>query len=86
MNRRRLKKLRNTLRDLRPCTLPGEKNDRGAVTDEATLCANAANLPAIDTVDIGTFHTTANGGPDSGATGCIAGIAIGLFPEAAAEG
>ena len=83
MNRTRLEKLRDTLRKLRPAVPADAKNAARTLTQEATLCANAANLPAIDTFDFTTFHAT--GGPGGGAAGCIAGVAIQLFPEAAAS-
>ena len=83
MNRTRLEKLRDTLRKLRPAVPADTKNAARTLTREATLCANAANLPAIDTFDFTTFHAT--GGPGGDAAGCIAGVAIQLFPEAAAS-
>ena len=83
MNRTRLEKLRDTLRKLRPAVPADGKNAARTLTQEATLCANAANLPAIDTFDFTTFH--ASGGPGGGAAGCIAGRAIQLFPETAAR-
>jgi len=84
MNRQRLKKVRDTLRTLRP-TMPADgPRDAGTLTDEAALCANAARLPAIDTFDVETYHSPDGAGP-GGAAGCIAGVTIQLFPEAAAE-
>ena len=83
MNRKRLEKLRDTLRKLRPAIPAGGENPARTRTAETTLCASAGNLPAIGTFDFTTFHAT--GGPGGSAAGCIAGVAIQLFPEAAAR-
>ncbi|MDE2905842.1 MAG: hypothetical protein OXQ28_07130 [Acidobacteriota bacterium] len=92
MNRRRLEKLRDTLRSLRPCThvrKPGSRNGYTGTlepTNSDTLCARAAGLPRIDTLDMRVEHgphTDANG--ESRVLGCISGLAILMFPDDAAE-
>ena len=83
MNRKRLEKVRDTLRTLRPAVPASNEKPARTLTEETTLCADTAKLPAIDTFDFTTHHAT--GGPGGGAAGCIAGVAIQLFPEAAAR-
>ena len=92
MNRQRLKKLRNTLRSLRPCThirKPGGGNGYTGtfkLTRSNTLCTRAAGLPRIDTLDMRVehgLHTESNG--DKRVLGCISGLTILMFPDEAAE-
>ena len=92
MNRKRLKKLRNALEDLRPCTEVRNANSPTGyagtvrITDTDTLCEKAAGLPAIDTLDMRVEHGVHTDG--SGRTrvlGCVSGMAILLYPQEAAE-
>lgn len=93
MNRRRLGKLRDTLRGLRPCT---HVRDGGAasgytgtlqLTDTDTLCSRAAGLARIDTLDMNVEHGqhTDGGNGESRVLGCVSGVAILMFPDLAAE-
>ena len=83
MNRKRLEKVRDRLRTLRATTASEGENTARTLTDENTLCSDAASLPAIDTFDFRTFHATSEA--DGSTAGCIGGVAIELFPEAAAR-
>ena len=91
MNRRRLKKLRNTLRDLRPCTdIRDAKMQTGytgtvALTDTETLCTRASGLPPIDTLDMRVEHGVHDDGGSRQVLGCISAVAILMYPHQAAE-
>ena len=91
MNRRRLKKLRNTLRDLRPCTdIRDTKMQTGytgtvALTDTETLCTRASSLPPIDTLDMRVEHGVHDDGGSRQVLGCISAVAITMYPHQAAE-
>lgn len=90
MNRQRLQKLRNTLRNLRPCTeirdTTTETGYTGTVkfTDTETLCTKAGGLPPIDTLDMRVEHGVHNNS-DTRVLGCISAVTILLYPHHATE-
>ena len=76
MNHDRLLAIRNALGRLAP---PGGKKPPGARTDPNTLATRASTLEPINRLHMETFHSS--DGCDT--AGCIAGLAITLFPRAA---
>lgn len=71
-----LQTLRSALERLAP---PDGTNPPGARSDPNELARNPGSLPPITRFHMGTFHS-ADG---RGAAGCIAGLTLTLFPDAA---
>ena len=76
MNDSHLQTVRNALDRLKP---PGGKTPPGSRTDANTLATRPGALVPITQFHMGTFHST----DDRHAAGCIAGLAITLYPHAA---
>ena len=69
-------RIRSTLERLAP---PGGTTPPGSRTDPRKLASNPNGLAPLTRFHMGTFHST--DGRDT--AGCIAGLAITLFPDAA---
>lgn len=92
MHRRRPKKLRDTLRGLRHCTdirdddTPSGYTGTLSPSADDTVLHNPADLPQIDTLDMRVDRAVHDDGRNDRRTlGCIADVAITLFPKDAAE-
>ncbi len=78
MHHARLQTVRNALDELKP---PRGTIPPGSRTDPSALATSPGALAPITRFHMGTFHST----DGRNTAGCIAGLAITLFPEAAGK-
>ena len=84
MNRTRLEKVRNTIRELNAIQ-PGQRHAKTeVVTSDAVLTHYPDRIATIETLDMGTYHSKIyEKEGDCQTLGCIAGVAIKLYPKEA---
>ncbi len=80
MNTSRLKTVLDRLLDLEPAPAARQAKYLNC-TEMAILTSEIDKLPPVDTLDMSTYHTT---GAGCRTLGCIAGVAITLYPREAA--
>ena len=85
MNRSRLEKVRNTIKNL-AATRPGLVTSENEVaTDDSLLAHYPDRIATIDTFDMCTYHSKIVEGDDCRTLGCIAGVTISLYTSEARE-
>ncbi len=80
MNTSRLKTVRDRLLELEPAPATGQANYPSYI-DMDILTSEIDKLPPVDTLDMSTYHAA---GAGCRTLGCIAGLAITLYPREAA--